>query len=73
MFAAAGARQHAGERAHQEPADQVHRKRTPGIIGPEPAERQLSDEKFLGKAPANIVEGMRRKLEEYKAQLRKYE
>ena len=36
-------------------------------------ERQLSDEKFLGKAPANIVEGMRRKLEEYKSQLRKYE
>jgi valyl-tRNA synthetase len=36
-------------------------------------ERQLSDEKFLGKAPANIVEGMRQKLAEYKAQLDKYE
>jgi valyl-tRNA synthetase len=36
-------------------------------------ERQLSDDKFLGKAPANIVEGMRKKLDEYKAQLAKYE
>ena len=36
-------------------------------------ERQLSDEKFLGKAPANVVEGMRKKLEEYRAQLAKYE
>jgi valyl-tRNA synthetase len=36
-------------------------------------ERQLSDEKFLAKAPANIVEGMRQKLADYKAQLSKYE
>jgi valyl-tRNA synthetase len=36
-------------------------------------ERQLGDEKFLAKAPAQVVEGMRRKLDEYKAQLRKYE
>jgi valyl-tRNA synthetase len=36
-------------------------------------ERQLSDEKFLGKAPANVVEGMRKKLDDYRAQLKKYE
>jgi valyl-tRNA synthetase len=36
-------------------------------------ERQLADEKFLAKAPANIVEGMRKKLAEYKAQLAKYD
>jgi valyl-tRNA synthetase len=36
-------------------------------------ERQLSDEKFLDKAPANVVEGMRKKLEDYRAQLKKYE
>ena len=31
-------------------------------------ERQLTDEKFLAKAPANIVDGMRGKLAAYKAQ-----
>src|SRR5579884_1500000 len=36
-------------------------------------ERQLSDEKFLAKAPPHVVEGMRKKLEEYRAQRRKYE
>jgi valyl-tRNA synthetase len=35
--------------------------------------RQLSDEKFLGKAPANIIESLRAKLAEYETQLRKYE
>jgi valyl-tRNA synthetase len=34
-------------------------------------ERQLGDEKFLGKAPAHVVEGMRQKLAEYKTQLGK--
>jgi valyl-tRNA synthetase len=34
-------------------------------------ERQLGDEKFLGKAPAHVVEGMRQKLGEYKTQLGK--
>ncbi len=34
-------------------------------------ERQLSDEKFLGRAPAHIIESLRQKLAEYKAQLRK--
>jgi len=36
-------------------------------------ERQLCDEKFLAKAPPHVVEGMRKKLEEYRAQRRKYE
>ncbi len=36
-------------------------------------ERQLGDEKFLGKAPAQIVEGMRMKLAEYRLQLAKNE
>ena len=36
-------------------------------------DRQLSDEKFLAKAPPHVVEGMRKKLEEYRAQRRKYE
>jgi valyl-tRNA synthetase len=36
-------------------------------------ERQLSDQNFLGKAPANVVDGMRKKLEDYRAQLGKYE
>ncbi len=34
-------------------------------------ERQLSDEKFLGRAPAHVVDGMRQKLAEYKTQLGK--
>jgi valyl-tRNA synthetase len=34
-------------------------------------ERQLSNDGFLAKAPENIVAGMRQKLAEYKAQLRK--
>ncbi len=34
-------------------------------------ERQLGDEKFLGRAPADVVEGMRKKLSDYKAQLEK--
>ena len=34
-------------------------------------ERQLSDEKFLGRAPAHVIEGMRQKLVEYKTQLGK--
>jgi valyl-tRNA synthetase len=33
--------------------------------------RQLSDEKFLGKAPAHVVESIRTKLADYEAQLRK--
>ena len=36
-------------------------------------ERQLSDDNFLAKAPAPVVEGMRRKLDDYQAQLRKYD
>ena len=36
-------------------------------------ERQLGDEKFLGRAPAHVIEGMRQKLAEYKAQLGKLE
>ncbi|HUB33289.1 MAG TPA: valine--tRNA ligase [Bryobacteraceae bacterium] len=36
-------------------------------------ERQLSDGKFLAKAPAPVVEGMRRKLDDYQAQMRKYD
>jgi valyl-tRNA synthetase len=35
--------------------------------------RQLSDEVFLGKAPAHVVEMLRTKLAEYEAQLRKIE
>jgi len=31
-------------------------------------ERQLSDEAFLAKAPAKVVDGMRAKLAAYKAQ-----
>jgi valyl-tRNA synthetase len=34
-------------------------------------ERQLSNEDFIAKAPNHIVAGMRQKLAEYKAQLRK--
>ena len=34
-------------------------------------ERQLNDEKFLGRAPAHVIEGMRQKLAEYKTQLGK--
>jgi len=34
-------------------------------------ERQLSDETFLGKAPAKVIDGMRAKLAEYKTQLSK--
>jgi valyl-tRNA synthetase len=34
-------------------------------------ERQLGDEKFLGKAPAHIVDGMRAKLADYQLQLSK--
>ena len=37
----------------------------------ENTERQLGDEKFLGKAPAKIVDGMKVKLGEYKVQLEK--
>jgi valyl-tRNA synthetase len=33
--------------------------------------RQLSDETFLGKAPPNVVTGMRQKLADYEAQLHK--
>jgi len=35
--------------------------------------RQLSDEVFLSKAPAHVVESIRAKLAEYEAQLRKIE
>jgi valyl-tRNA synthetase len=35
------------------------------------SERQLGDETFLGRAPAQVVESIRKKLEEYKAQLAK--
>jgi len=35
--------------------------------------RQLSDEKFLAKAPAKVIDTIRTKLAEYEAQLRKYE
>jgi valyl-tRNA synthetase len=34
-------------------------------------ERQLQDEKFLGRAPAHVIESLRQKLAEYKAQRRK--
>ncbi|MBZ2183871.1 MAG: valine--tRNA ligase [Bryobacter sp.] len=34
-------------------------------------QRQLGDEKFLGKAPAHIIDGMKGKLVEYEAQLAK--
>jgi valyl-tRNA synthetase len=34
-------------------------------------ERQLGDEAFLGRAPGHVVEGMRKKLADYKEQLRK--
>jgi len=34
-------------------------------------ERQLSDEKFLGRAPAHVIESLRQKLAEYKTQLGK--
>ena len=36
-------------------------------------ERQLSDATFLAKAPPQVIEGMRKKLEEYRQQRRKYE
>jgi valyl-tRNA synthetase len=35
--------------------------------------RQLSDEAFLAKAPAKVIETIRKKLAEYEAQLKKYE
>ncbi|SPE24030.1 Valine--tRNA ligase [Candidatus Sulfopaludibacter sp. SbA3] len=35
------------------------------------SERQLGDETFLGRAPAHVVESIRKKLEEYNAQLGK--
>jgi valyl-tRNA synthetase len=35
------------------------------------SERQLSDDKFLSKAPEKIVNGMRAKLTDYRAQLKK--
>ncbi|MGB7721968.1 MAG: valine--tRNA ligase [Bryobacteraceae bacterium] len=35
------------------------------------SKRQLSDETFLGKAPAHVVESIRRKLADYEAQLAK--
>jgi valyl-tRNA synthetase len=35
------------------------------------SERQLSDEKFLSRAPAHVIEGIRSKLTEYQAQLDK--
>jgi valyl-tRNA synthetase len=34
-------------------------------------ERQLGDEGFLGRAPGHVVEGMRKKLEDYRAQVEK--
>ena len=34
-------------------------------------ERQLGDEAFLGRAPGHVVEGMRKKLADYQAQLAK--
>jgi len=37
----------------------------------ESSERQLSDEVFLAKAPAKVVETIRKKLEDYRAQLHK--
>jgi valyl-tRNA synthetase len=37
------------------------------------SERQLGDETFLGRAPAHVVESIRKKLDEYKAQLAKIE
>jgi valyl-tRNA synthetase len=37
----------------------------------ENSERQLSDEVFLAKAPAKVVETIRKKLEDYRAQLHK--
>jgi valyl-tRNA synthetase len=35
------------------------------------SKRQLSDETFLGKAPARVVESIRQKLADYEAQLSK--
>ncbi len=35
------------------------------------SERQLSDETFLAKAPPNVIDSLRRKLEDYREQLRK--
>jgi valyl-tRNA synthetase len=35
------------------------------------SKRQLSDETFLGRAPAHVVESIRRKLADYEAQLAK--
>src|SRR5207249_4804484 len=35
------------------------------------SERQLSDEAFLAKAPPKVIESIRQKLADYKAQLRK--
>ena len=34
-------------------------------------ERQLTDEKFVAKAPAHVIEGMRQKLAAYRIQLDK--
>ena len=35
------------------------------------SDRQLADEKFLSRAPAQVVDSIRQKLAEYKAQLEK--
>ncbi len=35
------------------------------------SERQLSDETFLGRAPAHVVDSIRQKLADYKVQLEK--
>ncbi len=35
------------------------------------SERQLSDETFLGRAPGHVVDSIRQKLADYKAQLEK--
>jgi valyl-tRNA synthetase len=35
------------------------------------SKRQLGDEKFMGRAPAHIVDGLRAKLAEYEGQLEK--
>ena len=35
------------------------------------SKRQLSDEKFLSRAPDSVIESLRQKLSDYEAQLRK--
>jgi len=35
------------------------------------SERQLGDDVFLGKAPAKVIDSIRQKLADYKAQLQK--